>query len=72
MNTNIIDDHTYDEWCKELADLQSKYPKESSNVDFYKEEFKDFDGSTGYHLPKESWMHDLGNRLLKIHKEFKK
>lgn len=64
MNTNIIDDHTYDMWCKELAELQHQYPIESNNVEFYKEEFKEFDGSTGYHLPKESWMHEVGLRLI--------
>lgn len=65
MNTNLINDHTYDMWCKELAELQQNYPGESNNVEFYKKEFNDFDGSTGFHLPKEPWMHELGNRLIK-------
>ena len=50
FNENIITDHTYDKWCKELAELQIKYPKESSEC-MYANEFKDFDGSTGFHLP---------------------
>jgi hypothetical protein len=68
-NTNLIDDYTYDQWSKQLAELQKQYPELSNNVEFYKEEFKTFDGSTGYHLPKESWMHELGNRLITYHKE---
>lgn len=71
MNTNIIDDYTYDSWCSELVELQRTHPTESSNVKFYYEEFLTFDGSTGYHLPKESWMHDLCLRLLKYHREIK-
>lgn len=67
LNTNIIDDHTYDLWTKQLAELQQNHPKESANVKFYYEEFADFDGSTGFHLPKDPWMHDLGLRLIEEH-----
>ncbi|AZV43602.1 hypothetical protein BAOM_2993 [Peribacillus asahii] len=71
MNMNLIDDHTYDKWSKELSELQQKYPQESKNVKFYYEEFEDFDGSTGYHLPKDEWLHDLCFRLLTEHKRRK-
>jgi hypothetical protein len=64
MNNNVISDHTYDEWCKELADLQKHHPIESNNVPFYRDSFEGYDGSTGFHLPKEAWMHDIGFRML--------
>lgn len=69
MNENIISDHTYDIWCKELAELQRDYPNESNNVKFYKKEFSTFDGSTGFHLPKEAWMHDKALMLIRYHKK---
>lgn len=50
MNTNIISDHTYDAWSKELATLLKDYPEESKQTVYY-EEFKEFDGSSGYDLP---------------------
>jgi hypothetical protein len=56
-------------FCKELADLQRDYPEESKNVSFYFKEFSNFDGSTGYHLPKEAWMHDVCLRLLAYHRK---
>ncbi|WP_137743397.1 DNA ligase LigA-related protein [Robertmurraya siralis] len=68
MNTNLIDDHTYDLWTKQLAELQKQHPNESKNIDFYYDIFVDFDGSTGFHLPKEAWMHDVCLRLINEHK----
>lgn len=71
MNTNLIDDHTYDLWTKQLAELQHQYPNESRNVSFYYEEFDGFTGETGFHLPKEAWMHELGLRLIEEHQRRK-
>ena len=66
---NIISDHTYDAWSKELADLQRQYPEEARSA-VYAEEFKDFDGSSGYDLP----IHypdvmSTGEKLLRIHRK---
>lgn len=47
---NIIDDYTYDMWSKELADLQEKYPDIAKEC-VYANDFKDFDGSSGFDLP---------------------
>lgn len=49
MNENLIDDHTFDLWCKQLVELQQKYPSISKRVELY-DQFKDFDGSSGYNL----------------------
>ncbi len=67
MNTNIVSDHDFDRWCKELVDLQMMYPKESSEVPFA-EEFKDFDGSTGFHLASIPWGQEKAQQLLNYHK----
>lgn len=50
MNENIISDHVYDAWSKELAELQTKYPQESKKA-IYSKEFEEFDGSSGFDLP---------------------
>ena len=50
LNDNIISDATWSKWAKELAELQKKYPKESAEVEFYYEDFKDWDGSSGAFL----------------------
>lgn len=50
LNTNIIDDHKYDLWSKQLADLQERFPELSKEAPLY-EYYAEFDGSTGFDLP---------------------
>ena len=50
LNQNIISDKKWDEWARELRDLQSQYPKISEQVVLF-EYFKDWDASTGAFLP---------------------
>lgn len=49
-NENIISDAKWNEWAKELVELQKQYPKESK-LTIYAKDFQDFDGSTGFNLP---------------------
>ena len=56
LNQNIISDKQWDEWARELRDLQNQYPEISKQVTLY-EYFKDWDASTGAFLPiTESWI----------------
>ena len=56
LNNNIISDKQWDEWARELRDLQNQYPEISKQVTLY-EHFKDWDASTGAFLPiTESWI----------------
>ena len=56
LNNNIISDKQWDEWARELRDLQNQYPEISKQVTLY-EYFKDWDASTGAFLPiTESWI----------------
>lgn len=41
---------------------------ESKNVSFYHNDFVNFDASTGFDLPKDAWMFDTANELIKYHK----
>lgn len=66
LNQNIISDKKWDEWARELRDLQNKYPDISKRVRLY-EEFKDWDASTGAFLPiKEEWVIRRAKQLLKM------
>lgn len=49
MNTNIIDDDTYDKFSFNLADLIKKYPNDFKKSAYYYE-FRNFNPSTGLGL----------------------
>jgi hypothetical protein len=66
FDDNIWSDFQYDDTCKRMVELIGK--KEFKKSTFY-EDFKDFDGSTGYHLG-EKYKSVYGHtaaRLLKYH-----
>lgn len=50
LDTNIIDDATFDRWARELVRLQNEFPEEAAATVFA-DVFRDFEGSTGFHLP---------------------
>lgn len=69
LSENIIDDYTFDLWSKELVDLQCEHPGVAAEC-IFPEEFKKFDGSTGFDLPYHyPNIQAIGYRLLKMHKE---
>lgn len=65
LDISLISD---DEWVKraqELVKLQKAHPDISAQV-IFSEEFKNFDGSTGYHLPyKDEQIVQIAYRLLR-------
>jgi len=66
--TSIVEDSTFDEWAYELVELQKNNPEISKSTLLY-DEFKDFDGSTGFDLPTgEPWVVDKAYRLIKEEK----
>ena len=50
MNENLISDHQWAAWAKELVAAQEQFPK-IAEKELWAEEFADFDGSTGFNLP---------------------
>lgn len=68
MDNNIIDDATWSKWAKELAELQQKYPKEASEVE-YANLFEDWDGSTGTHLVYDERIINKAHYLLRLKNE---
>lgn len=65
LNDNIISDNEWSERAKELVKLQEQYPDVASQV-VYADEFKDFDGSTGFNLPKDDRVMAKAQYLLMI------
>ena len=71
LNTNIIPDSKWDEWAKELVQLQKQYPEISEQVIWY-DAFRDWDASTGAFLPLENeWVLKKARQLAGTRKEKK-
>jgi hypothetical protein len=64
LDDPIIDDHTWQRWADELVELQRQHP---GSIGFLDAVFADWDGSTGAHLPRDSWTRQNALRLRAIH-----
>lgn len=66
MNDNIISDHQWSSWAKELAQLQDDYPDIAKEVTLA-EYFEGWNGSSGFDLPiNEPWVVAKAEWLLKL------
>lgn len=65
LDTQIINDSTFDKWSMELVELQ----KECKTVGFYDDEFRDWDGHSGYHLPYDAWVTGKAVQVLDYHED---
>lgn len=71
MDASYIDDHKFDEWAKELAELQKKHPEIAEKC-IFAEAFRSFTGSTGYDLPYDNeWVQAKALQLLEIQRSEK-
>ena len=52
LDSPVISDDKWQQWADELTALQLQ----EKQIGFYDEEFADWDGSTGMHLPKDEWI----------------
>lgn len=66
MNTSVVSDEDWTRWAMELVELQKKYPEIAREADYW-EDFQDWDGSTGFHLPfwKYPWLVGTADFLVK-------
>jgi NAD-dependent DNA ligase len=63
LDENIVSDSVFDSWAKELAILLRDHPNEySDRFDFA---FEGFDGTTGFHFPRDPWIEGKAVSLLK-------
>lgn len=65
MSDNIISDDTWSRWAKELVQLQKDYPDIAKEV-VYNDEFKDFDGSTGFQFIGIAWAKQKAEYLVRL------
>lgn len=56
MDDNIVDDHTWQAWADELAQLQDENP-DKCKLGFFDEHFEGWNGSSGAFLPlRDPWV----------------
>ena len=69
MDDNIVSDHRWQAWADELEALQLANPH-CCNINFYDNEFRNWDGSTGNHLPhRHPWVLSKANYILSLHRK---
>lgn len=67
MNSNIISDIQYDKFAKKLQKLQNENPLISKKVKELYEEFKNWDGCSGFNLPLgDVWANNKASYLLSL------
>lgn len=60
LNDTLVSDEQWQSWAWELAELQDGLPL----LGFYDDAFRDWDGSTGYHLRYDADVRRVALRLL--------
>jgi hypothetical protein len=61
LNDSLVSDQQWQTWADELVELQAYF---GTDAGFYDTVFKDWDASTGYHLPTTSDIERVARRLL--------
>lgn len=67
FNTNLVTDEQWNEWAKELVQLQADYKELTKKSVFYVT-MQDFDASTGFHLADNEWGIAKAFHMLKINR----
>lgn len=63
MGTSLVSDDQWQTWANELRDLQKEHP---APIGFYDEEFNDWTGDTGMHLPRDEWVTNKANYIHRL------
>jgi hypothetical protein len=71
LHDSVIPDNKFDRWANELRDLQREYP-ELAKRGYMAEEFADWTGDTGMHLPVDYAILDLAHRTLNYNPKSKR
>lgn len=66
LNDSIISDDLWQSYVSELVALQAHY---TLPIGFYDDVFKDWDASTGYHLPADNWVINKAFYLLRLNNQ---
>ncbi len=71
MNDNVVSDDTWQEWANELESIQKQYPQHCK-IDFFDFEFRDWDGTTGNHLPyRDPWVYAKAKYIVELNQKYK-
>lgn len=62
MDQTLITDHQWQEFANELVKLQAECPEA---IGFYDKEFEGWDGTTGFHLPRDNWVRGKAAELTR-------
>lgn len=64
-----MEDHVWDSWAEELKKLQKEYPKISKSLKYY-DDFKNWEGSSGFDLKSLSDPYLIGKAIyiVDLHK----
>lgn len=68
LDDPIISDDLWQAWANELAKLQEKW--DNPKIGFYDDEFTDWRGDTGMHLPRDEWVHNKSLYILRINQQY--
>ena len=67
LNESIVSDHKWQDWADELELLQTNNP-DCVKIGFFDNEFRDWTGATGNHLPhRHPWVLRKSQYILKVH-----
>lgn len=67
LDKNIWSDKHFDKNAYELRDLIKQYPEEAKKAE-WSVHFRDWDGTTGFHLPlTHPWVIGKANQIWNIH-----
>ena len=69
LNNNIWDDKQFDHYAYDLARLLKEYPEEAKLCE-WERYFRDWDGTTGFHLPlTHPWVIRRAWHIWEYHKQ---
>lgn len=69
LNDNIVSDHRWQSWADELEALQLANP-DCCSISFFDDEFKNWDGATGNHLPhRNPWVLRKATYIIELHRK---
>jgi hypothetical protein len=64
LDAPIVEDHVWTRWAQQLAGLQQKF---GYRIGFYDAVFRDWNGSSGFHLPADNDVVRVALRLRDDH-----
>lgn len=63
LDDSLISDHQWQACADELAERQKTFTR---RIGCYDDAFKDWTGSTGFHLPVDAWVRQKASYLLRL------